>query len=100
MTSTSRASPYFQRKTRRHDACQIDLLIHTRSTLYVCEIKLRGRIEASVLNEVSEKMQKLDGRSKYSVRPVLIYQGELASGIKSTDFFSRLIPAADLLTPM
>ncbi len=93
------ASPYFQRKTRRHDACQIDLLIHTRSTLYVCEIKLRDQIQTSVLNEVTQKIRKLDGSTNVSVRPVLIYQGELASGIKSTDFFSHLIPAADLMDP-
>lgn len=30
------AAPYFQRKTRRHAACQIDLLIQTKKTIYVC----------------------------------------------------------------
>jgi len=91
------AAPYFQRATRRHDACQIDLLIHTRNTLYVCEIKFRHRIDAAVMDEVQQKTEKLPGRSKHSVRPVLIYEGELAPAIQRSDFFCRLISAADLL---
>jgi hypothetical protein len=91
------AAPYFQRKTRRHDACQIDLLIHTQNTLYVCEIKFRKRIDTAVAGEVLRKIEKLPGRKKYSIRPVLIYEGELAPGIKQSDIFCRLIHAADLL---
>jgi len=92
------AAPYFQRKTRRHDACQIDLLIHTRNTLYVCEIKFRNRIDAGVMDETQRKIERLPGRSKYSVRPVLIYEGELAPAVNRSDFFCRLISAAELLT--
>lgn len=91
------ASPYFQRKTQRHDACQIDLLIHTRNTLYVCEVKFRNRIDADVMDEVQRKIEKLPGRSKYSVRPVLIYEGDLAPAVQRSDCFCRLISAADLL---
>jgi len=91
------AAPYFPRQTRRHAPCQIDLLIHTRNTLYVCEIKFRKRIEAGVCDEVLGKIAKLPGRTKYSVRPVLIYDGEFAPGIARSDVFCRLIPAVDLL---
>jgi len=91
------ASPYFQHKTRRHEACQIDLLIHTKNTLYVCEIKFRKRIGAGVGDDVQGKIAKLTGRTKYSVRPVLIYHGELAPSIGRSDLFCKLIPAADLL---
>lgn len=54
-------------KTKRHDACQIDLLIHTKSSLYVCEIKFRKRIETAVADEVLRKIGKLPGRSRYSI---------------------------------
>jgi hypothetical protein len=91
------ASPYFQRKTQRHDACQIDLLIHTRNTLYVCEVKFRNRIDAEVMDEVQRKIETLPGRSKYSVRPVLIYEGDLAPAVQRSDYFCRLISSADLL---
>jgi AAA+ ATPase superfamily predicted ATPase len=91
------AAPYFQRKTRRHDACQVDLLIQTRNTLYVCEIKFRNRINAGVMAEVQQKIEKLPGRRKYSVRPVLIHEGELAPAVRRSDFFCRSISAAELL---
>lgn len=92
------AAPYFQRKTRRHAACQIDLLIQTKKTIYVCEVKFRKQIDASVVEDVERKIKALPGRSRYSVRPVLIYDGELAPSIKRSDAFCQLIAMADLLT--
>lgn len=91
------ASPYFQRKTARYDACQIDLLIHTKNTLYVCEIKFRKNITTAVIDEVLNKIEKLPRRTRYSIRPILIYDGELAPGIKQSDLFCQIIPAADML---
>lgn len=91
------AAPFFQHKTKRHDACQIDLLIHTRSSVYICEIKFRASVELSVINEVKQKIKRLAGTRGLSIRPVLIYQGVLAPGIKASDFFSQLISAGDFL---
>lgn len=92
------ASPYFQRRTRRQEPCQIDLLIHTKNTLYVCEIKLRHRIEHSVIDEIQEKIRKLKGIRHLSVRPVLIYQGKLSPGIRQENVFSNLISVGELLS--
>jgi len=39
--------------------CQTDLLIETRYTIYVCEIKFHKKIEKSVIPGVSQKMQRL-----------------------------------------
>jgi len=45
------AAPYFQRRTLRHGACQVDLLLQTKNTLYVCEVKFRKQIDpASILD--------------------------------------------------
>lgn len=90
-------SPYFQNKTQRTEACQIDLFIQTRHTLYVCEIKFRKQIPLSVIDEVKEKVRKIKIPKTISVRPVLIYEGELSSNIRSENFFSHLIPFEDLL---
>jgi AAA+ ATPase superfamily predicted ATPase len=92
------AAPYLQHQTRRHRECQIDLLIHTQSSLYVCEIKFRAGIRTSVVDEVQEKINRLHGVRGRSIRPVLIYEGALAPGIESCDFFAQLIAAEDLLT--
>lgn len=91
------ASPYFQKKTDRIKPCQIDLLIQTKHTLYVCEVKFRKQISSTVIDEVREKIQKLQVPKTISIRPVLIYEGELASTISSENFFSHLIPFEKLL---
>jgi len=91
------ASPYFQNKTKNHKACQIDLLIQTKHSLYVCEIKFRKKIPSSVIEETLDKINKLKRRDHYSVRPVLIYQGELSIEIEKSDFFAHLIPFEKLL---
>ena len=90
------ASPYFQRKTRRHEACQIDLLIQTRHTIYICEIRFRERIEGDVADEVLAKAEKLPGKTKFFVRPVLIYEGELAPKIGQSDVFAHIVPVSRL----
>ncbi len=91
------ASPYFQRKTKRTESCQIDLLIQTKYTLYICEIKFRKQITSTVMTDVKEKIKKLKIPKTMSVRPVLIYEGTLASTITSEHFFSHIIPFEKLL---
>ena len=97
LESVISASPYFQNQTTRQEACQIDLLIQTRGTLYVCEIKFRGKITASVIGEVNEKVRKLKYPPRTSIRPALIYVGELADAVEQDRYFDRLIPLDELL---
>lgn len=91
-------SPYFQHKTQRTEACQIDLLIQTRHTFYVCEIKFRKKISLSVVDEVKEKIRKIKIPATTSVRPVLIYEGELSNNIINENFFSHIISFKDFLS--
>ena len=97
MNSVRSASPYFQRTTQRHKACQIDLLIQTRHTLYVCEIKLRKKITRHIIPEVQDKIARLKKPKNMTIRPVLIYEGELDPCIEEEDFFDRCSHFADLL---
>ena len=92
------ASPYYQRKTKQHPGCQIDLLIQTKYSIYPCEIKFRKKITHSVIEEVSQKIKALSIPGILSIRPVLIYEGELAQSVVQSDFFGQIIPFADLLT--
>jgi AAA+ ATPase superfamily predicted ATPase len=91
------ASPYFQRKTQRSEACQIDLLIQTRHTIYVCEIRFREQIRSDVIQEVQEKVRKLKIPKNLSIRPVLIYVGELSSGVVNEGYFDQCINFSDLI---
>ncbi len=92
------ASPYFQKKkTRNKGSCEIDLLITTRSSIYLCEMKFRKKIGMEVVREVEEKVRKLERPKNLSVRPVLIYQGSLSEEVVEADFFSKLIEADQFL---
>ncbi len=91
------AAPYYQNKTTKHSACQIDLLIHTKRTLYVCEIKFRETINNSVITEVEEKISALPKPKNTSIRPVLIYAGYLDKKVLNEDYFDHIIDIEMLL---
>lgn len=91
------AGPYFQNQTKRNKGCQIDLLIETSHTLYICEVKFKKHISKTVIPEVQEKITKLKIPKYKSVRAILIYCGELAPGIIHDDYFNNVIPLAKLL---
>lgn len=89
------AAPYFQRETQRHKACQIDLLIRTKYTLYICEIKFKRQIHNTVITEVQQKCKRISPHQGLSIRPVLIYSGKLQSSV-SDGYFDQIISFDDL----
>lgn len=92
------ASPYFQRKTTRKHACQIDLLIQTRfNSLYVCEIKFGTKVGLEVEHEIREKIARLVIPKRYSIRPILIYAGERTDGLQFSDYFAGQIGFSEFL---
>ena len=91
------AAPYVQRATKRGEGCQIDLLIQTRRTFYVVEIKRRREIGAEVMDEVAEKVRRLKVAEGVSIRTALVYDGRLSPQIEAEHGFDVLIPASRLL---
>jgi AAA+ ATPase superfamily predicted ATPase len=89
------ASPFIQRKnTKNKGGCEIDLLIYTRNkTYHVCEIKFQNQITQNIISEVKNKIEKLKVISKSSVRPILIYHGEIndSDRIQIEDYFDSVI---------
>jgi uncharacterized protein len=92
------AAPYLQRPTLRKQGCQIDLLMRTKHSLYVVEIKRRKTIEPSVVDEVREKVVRLNAGKGVSVRTVLIYEGQLDPKVEAEGYFDFVIPFARLLS--
>ena len=86
------AGPYFQAKTLRTEACQIDMLLRTKKSLYVIEMKLREKIPATCITDVQEKIRRLKLPKGTPCRTVLVYQGELDASIPDEDFFDYLVP--------
>lgn len=94
-------NPYFQKRTKSHAGCQIDYLIQTRfGTLYLCEIKfLQEAIGSSVIQEVEEKIQRLQLPKKLSIRPVLIHVNGATDTLVDSDYFAHILDFSMLLNP-
>jgi hypothetical protein len=93
------AAPFLQRATKRKRGCQVDLLISTKHSLYVVEVKRRRRIGREVIDEVKEKLRCLPASGERSVRTALVYDGQLVRGLESEGFFDFVVPLSDLLAP-
>ena len=91
------AAPYYQPATKRGEGCQIDLLIQTKRTLFVVEIKRKHEIDASVIEEVLTKVKRLRRNPDYSVRTALVYCGKLSKQVEAEGYFDKIVDAKDLL---
>ena len=77
----------------------MDLLLRSKSSVYVFEIKFRDKISPKVVSEVKEKVAALALDRRTTVRAGLIYAGTLDPEIARLDFFEHLIPFDRLLAP-
>jgi AAA+ ATPase superfamily predicted ATPase len=93
------ANPYFQRKTKRQEACQIDLLIATKyNALYICEIKFsKSPLTKTVIEEMKTKLKKFKIPQNFSYRSVLIHVNGVQDSVVDEGFFSNMIDFGDLL---
>ncbi len=86
-------NPFFQRKAKDRQGCQIDYMIQTKfGTCYLCEIKFSNReIASSVIDEVKQKIHCLKLPKNISIRPVLIHVNGVSEQVEESDFFSSII---------
>lgn len=90
------AAPY-RKRGKKGEGCQIDLLIQTRKSMHVVEIKRQEEIGVDIEDEVEQKVSRLDKRPGMSVRKVLIYAGKLSKIVEADGYFDVLVPAERLL---
>jgi hypothetical protein len=91
--------PYFQTHTKRKKGCQIDYLIQTKTTLYVCEIKFsKNPVGPGVIEEVQRKIDALLMPKHISYRPVLIHVGGVTDEVLYRDYFDKIIDWTELLS--
>ena len=76
---------------------QIDLLIQTRRSVCLVEIKRRREIGREIIDEMAEKVDALPRRKGISVKTALIYEGYLAPIVEADGYFDALIPFRRLL---
>lgn len=92
------AGPYAQGKTLRREACQIDLLIRARESLYVVELKCRRSVGVEVIDDVKKKVEKLKLPKGQSFRTVLVHTGQLDTAVEESDYFDVIINADEWLS--
>ena len=98
------AAPYMKRGKRRADGShepglQIDLLVQTRRSVCIVEVKRKKEIDESVEKEVAEKLRRLSVPEGVSKRTALVYEGSLAPVVRGNGFFDAVISSDDLFRP-
>lgn len=91
------AAPFRKVGKNGEKGVQVDLLIQTRKSLVIVEVKRQGEIGESVEREVEEKVARLKVRPGLSVRTALVYAGRLAKGVRSSGGFDAIVSAEMLL---
>lgn len=91
------AAPYRNARESKGGGCQIDLLIQTRRTAYVVEIKRKREIGLEVCEEVARKVRRLPLLDGVSVRTCLVYDGTLAPSVVADDYFDAIVQIRELL---
>jgi hypothetical protein len=93
-------NPFFQKKTKTHDGCQIDLLIQTKfNCLYICEIKFSSsEITTSVIDDIEQKIHRLNLPKNFSYRPVLIHVNGVQTAVTECEYFAKIIDFGSFLS--
>ena len=93
------ASPYFRHPAPKsgREGVQVDLLLQTRLSMCLVEIKRRRHIGREVTSEVAEKCRRISRPNDVSLKTALVYEGELAPSVEADGFFDALVPARTVL---
>ena len=93
------AAPYRKSPvpSRNQKGCQIDLLIQSRRTTYIVEIKRKNEIDRSIITEVDEKAKRLKRNKDISIKTALVYSGSLAPIVEADGYFDAIVPVESLL---
>ena len=76
---------------------QIDLLIQTKRSAYIVEVKRRSEIGLEVVDEVAQKARRLKVAAGNSIRTALVYAGHLARTVEAEGYFDAIVPFSRIL---
>ena len=91
------AAPWRRAKSKDGKGVQVDLLIQTRRSICVVEVKRQHEIGREVIDEVAAKVEKIPRRAGVSVRTALVYEGHLAPIVEADGYFDAIVPFRLLL---
>ena len=87
----------FRKTGRGGTGCQIDLLVQTRKSVCIVEVKRKNEIGEEVEREVARKVACLKLEEGKSVRTALVYEGRLLPIVRANDYFDFVIDIASLM---
>lgn len=92
-------NPFFQHKTNRQQACQIDYMIQTRTNvLYICEVKFtRDVITKDIIREMKDKIAKLTLPKRMSCCPVLIHVNGVHESVTDSSYFTEIVDFSEAI---
>ena len=91
------AAPFRKAANDDGPGVQVDLLVQTRKSVVLVEVKRCAEIGESVEREVAEKVAKLRLPRTKSVRTALVYAGRLTKAVRGNGYFDALVDAASFL---
>jgi uncharacterized protein len=87
----------FRKTGRGGTGCQIDLLILTRKSVCIVEVKRKNEIGEEVEREVARKAACLTLEEGKSIRTALVYEGRLLPVVRANAYFDFVIDIASLM---
>ena len=91
------AAPLRLPGAKSEPGCQVDLLLQTRRSVCVVEIKRRRELGEEVEAEVARKVARLKVAHGTSVRTALVYDGHLAPVVRGNGYFDAIVSSRELL---
>ena len=73
------------------------MLIQSRKTMFIVEVKRKNEIGRNVIDEVDDKVSVLKRPKSVSVKTALVYAGSLAPIVEADGYFDAIVPIEKLL---
>ena len=75
----------------------MDLLLQTRRSIYIVEVKRRNEIGHEVVDEIDAKVARIKRPNGVSVKTALVYDGHLAKTVEADGYFDAVIDIRDIM---
>ena len=91
------AAPYSIAGSKEKPGLQVDLLIQTRKSICVVEIKRKALIDESIEDEVAQKIVRMGLPANKSIKTALVYFGRLSPQLVEDGYFDTMINIEEML---
>ena len=76
---------------------QVDLLLQTRRSIYLVEVRRRNELGHEVVDEMDEKVSRIKRPRGVSLKTALVYDGHLAKTVEADGYFDAVIDIRDVV---